>query len=538
MQDQPAGVATETGRVEVLSLDTIRGWVARRPDGTFPEIDVSVGGVVVRQLRPIFRLDTPHGGFKFRIHHTLGRYVAGPGSVELRVDGDPLPVTRDELPSNPGAEPVAELAELLAAGHFVTKKGHLQRSIDQDTDWQERTFAFYDQARETFRELFGYDLAITYGTLLGYGRERDFVAGDDDFDTAYLSRATSAAEVRAELLDIVCTLIERGEDVRVFRGNLFHWHGPDGALIDVFASWVEGPNYFLTFAVGGPHADVVAQGFEEVELKGRTVLAPRDVDGMLTAIYGPDWRTPDPLFQWAVQPAARKAMRAVSLDEVELARVHWTRFYGEERAVPEPSPFARWVAQRLPAELGTVIELGCGNGRDTAAVAQGRRALGLDYSPTAIEHNRAAWGHTGIEFRQVDVSDAASLRLATASYLADGPVAVYSRFFIHAIPGSAEAVLRRFLRRRLPVGSHVFLEFRTAKDKDAPKVFGEHFRRFVDPDKLIRRFCRDGHFEVVHDERGHGLAVYKDEDPYVARIVLVKRSTPSEAASRPRRSRA
>ncbi len=98
--------------------------------------------------------------------------------------------------------------------------------------------------------------------------------------------------------------------------------------------------------------------------------------------------------------------------------MHWTRFYGQDRPVPEPSGFATWVAEQLPAELGTVIELGCGNGRDTAAVAQGRTALGLDYSPTAIERNREVWTDTQIEFRQVDVSDSASLVTATAGHFA------------------------------------------------------------------------------------------------------------------------
>ncbi|MDQ2625270.1 MAG: class I SAM-dependent methyltransferase [Actinomycetota bacterium] len=536
MKHQGTETRSRAGKVDVLSFETIRGWVARRPDGTFPTVDVAIDGLVVRTVRPIFRLETARGGFKFRIHRSLARYVAGPGSIELLVDGVPLPVASSEVPASSSAKPVAELRELLGSGYFVNKKGRLQRAIDQDVEWQEKTFDFYSRARETFRELFGYDLHITYGTLLGYGRGRDFVPGDDDFDTAYLSRHTDAASVRAELLEIVCTLLARGQDVRVFRRNLFHWHGPDGAIVDVFPSWIEGRDYFMTFAVGGPHAHVFEAGYEEVELKGRPVLVPRDVEGALEAIYGPEWRVPDPLFQWAVQPTAQAAMHAVSLDDLELARVHWTRFYGQDRGVPQPSPFATWVAERLPESLRTVIELGCGNGRDTAAVAQGRSALGLDYSPTAIERNREVWAESSIDFEQVDVSDAESLATATAGRFDDGPVAVYSRFFIHAISDEAEATLLGFLRRALPAGSVVYLEFRTEKDKNTPKVFGEHYRRFVDPDALVKRMRRGGHFALEHSERGHGLAVYKDEDPFVARLVLVKQDPWFARFTRGRRS--
>jgi len=346
----------------------------------------------------------------------------------------------------------------------------------------------FANARATFRGLFGYELHATQGTRRGDAIEPgDGNPGDDRADhltVSYPSRHGDAAAVRTELLDIACTLIAHGEDVRVSRHHV-HWHGSDGVVLELLPSWEDRAT---TSDAGGPEAG------------------------------GSDARVSSPTF-----------------DDLDLARVHWTRFYGEDRGVPEPSPFATWVAGQLSDSLRTVIELGCGNGRDTAAVAQGRGALGLDYSPTAIEHNRAVWAATGLEFEQVDVGDAASLAAATAGRFDDGPVAVYSRFFIHAISDDAEAVLLRFLRRSLPSGSVVYLEFRTEKDKNTPKVFGEHYRRFVDPGALIRRMRRGGHFTVLHDERGHGLAVYKDEDPYVARLVLQKRSPWTARVVRSRR---
>lgn len=393
--------------------------------------------------------------------------------------------------------------------------------VDQDTARRSSALDHYGAARRTFHELFGYELAISGATLLAHARD-ELLAAHGHLDALYLSRHHDAHEVRGELLDIACTLVAHGADVHVTPHSTLRWDGPHGAVVELATAWTTGEHVFVTPAGGGPYACVLERGFVEVEIDGRAVLAPHDRNGLLEALYGSDWRTSGVPPPRSVQPAAREATAAVRLDEVDLARVHWTRFYGEQRPMPGPSPFAAWVAEQIPAELTTVLELGCGNGRDTAAVARGRRALGLDYSPTAIARNERVW--PGIDFRQADVGDPESLARATADHVGSHPVAVYSRFFVHAISDEAEDVLREFLARTLPAGSRIYLEFRTEKDKDTPKVFGEHFRRFVDPDALVARFGRDGHFAVLHDERGHGLAVYRDEDPYVARIVLEKRT--------------
>jgi hypothetical protein len=49
-------------------------------------------------------------------------------------------------------------------------------------------------------------------------------------------------------------------------------------------------------------------------------------------------------------------------------------------------------------------------------------------------------------------------------------------------------------------------------------VFGEHFRHYVQSDVVVDELARYG-FDIEHREEGHGLAVHKDEDPRVCRIV-------------------
>ncbi len=67
---------------------------------------------------------------------------------------------------------------------------------------------------------------------------------------------------------------------------------------------------------------------------------------------------------------------------------HWTEVYAQTPAFfgEEPSGFARWALERLRAEgVGTVLELGFGQGRDTLFFAEnGLRVTALDYSEQAV----------------------------------------------------------------------------------------------------------------------------------------------------------
>jgi hypothetical protein len=50
-------------------------------------------------------------------------------------------------------------------------------------------------------------------------------------------------------------------------------------------------------------------------------------------------------------------------------------------------------------------------------------------------------------------------------------------------------------------------------------VFGEHYRNYLEPQVVMDEVEALGG-TVVHSEEGHGLAVYRDEDPHVCRLVV------------------
>jgi len=512
-------------------------------------VEIRLHGRLVRSVKVINELEDGGGLIRMPLAESLLRYVPGPEALELTADGVQLPVDVCELPDRPDALGVEALDARLAEGHFVTKFGGLRLPLELDVAWQERTFDHYAHVRATMLELFGYDVNVAYGTLLGIAREGAFISSDDDFDTTYHSRQTKARDVRDELFEIATTLAARGEDVQLSGRKFLHWYSPRGAKLDVFPAWTRGEDYFQTHVVGGPHAAVFAAGYHEIEFKGRAVSAPIDAEGALAATYGPGWRTPDPLFQWRVQPAARPAMRAVRLTAGQISLVQWERMYAaalREAAkqgvdVPPaapggpPSDFARTVAGMLGPRIRAVVDLGCGDGRDTLTVAGGRPALGIDGSRAAIaaaqrrfEHAAAPAGTSiarpasavgpgttgAVRLERLDVDDAPALTSALDPLTTTGRIAVYARGLVDSVEERTELVLLRSLRRSLPAGSLVFLEFTTCEAP--PAALDNPLHRGVDPDRLVRRWLRGAYFAIELLEH--------DPEQGVARVGLRRRS--------------
>jgi hypothetical protein len=84
----------------------------------------------------------------------------------------------------------ATLFGLLNETHFLTKKGRVQRRLDQDESWKAAALSAYVKFRNYFESAFGYKPFIICGTLLGHYREGDFIAHDDDMDVAFFSNYT------------------------------------------------------------------------------------------------------------------------------------------------------------------------------------------------------------------------------------------------------------------------------------------------------------------------------------------------------------
>ncbi|SES36909.1 class I SAM-dependent methyltransferase [Actinokineospora terrae] len=101
-----------------------------------------------------------------------------------------------------------------------------------------------------------------------------------------------------------------------------------------------------------------------------------------------------------------------------------------------------------------VLDIGCGNGTQSAALAAHYpRVLGLDFAPAAIEHATALYGDSGVDFRTFDLADTTA---ATALHAELGDVNIYMRGVLHQMPDDRRADAAASLATLIGASGHLF----------------------------------------------------------------------------------
>lgn len=199
---------------------------------------------------------------------------------------------------------------------------------------------------------------------------------------------------------------------------------------------------------------------------------------------------------------------------------YWDEYYAARATTrrPLPSQFATFVAGELDRPH-RVIELGCGNGRDSIFFSgYGHDVTGVDGSHAAVEACSALAGALGASatFVQSAIDDPALAGRLSGSA---GPHLVYARFFVHAITDGEEQVFLDLAASLTSPGDVLAVEYRTVRDQVGAKETGTHFRRFVLPATFQARALERG-FEVTYAVEGFGFAKYRHDDAYVARTLF------------------
>jgi SAM-dependent methyltransferase len=410
---------------------------------------------------------------------------------------------------------------------IVDKAGDLQCGFAERG--QATVDALLDAVEDVLARLAGagVDAFLAFGALLGAVRDGSFIPHDSDADVGYLSRHTSPVDVARESYALERVMIEAGYWTWRFSAADFKVIVPDpegGRAIDVFAGFVvEDVFYLMPEVATTEFRESMILPLGEVELHGRMITAPADPEALLEITYGPGWRVPDPSFKFETPPRVRRRLDGW-LRGNNGNRQHWWPFYfgqSSARVSEEPSPFARWVHDQEPADAA-VVDIGSGTGRDSLWFArQGRDVLGLDYIPAATERagNTAREDDLPARFRTCNLYDTRQV-LGLGGELAhrDTPPVLYGRFLLHALEDPGRHNLWRIADMCLRRGGKFYLEFRTGLDAGKEHEFGEHFRTFLDPDAVVAEIEAAGG-RIEHREAGHGLAVYKNEDPHVCRLV-------------------
>ena len=213
----------------------------------------------------------------------------------------------------------------------------------------------------------------------------------------------------------------------------------------------------------------------------------------------------------------------------EMLHDYWDGFYAglASRDVPTGcSAFAEWVAGRL-GPRSVVAEFGFGTARDSLHfAAQGHRVLGFDFAEHAVDAATArvagvvaSGAELDATFTGLDLYHRGETEALARDLADEGVDAVYGRFLLHSLEDEGRGNLLDLASVALADGGELLLEFRTGLDAGHEHLFGDdHYRAYLDPDAVEAELEQRG-AHVVELVTGHGLAVYKTEDPHVARIV-------------------
>ena len=226
--------------------------------------------------------------------------------------------------------------------------------------------------------------------------------------------------------------------------------------------------------------------------------------------------------------------------DVTKEKGYWNTFYSKASIPAVPSQFCVLVSTELSRST-PIVEFGCGNARDSLYfISQGFTVLASDLSKEAIESNQEKIAadtvaeNKGTKFSICDCTDETdvdelikSARATTGD--SDGNIAVYNRFFLHSIDQVQERQFLTSLKKSMIKGDKLYMEYRCDKDEALPKVYGkDHYRRYVKTSEMVQFLESDGDsdafaFEMEYEKTGQGMAKYKHEDPFVSRIIAVKK---------------
>ena len=469
----------------------------------------------------------------------IWKYCKRSDRVTVRIGDQPLPIAQKGVYKRPGYDGSLSLVDLQRKfdnGFIFSQNGWLQLSKKLDTAWQASVLELYHRVHEVLRTKHDYDPFVIYGTLLGLVREGGFIGHDVDFDAAFVSRSTNGSDAAAEMREIAFSLIDAGFDVECKHTALHIHDGPDSPVrIDLFHLFFD-DNGDIAFPFGIAGRSKFSRsdwhGVTDGKLAKHSVRVPATPEKLVEHIYGASWRTPIAGFNW--NRARTEWRRDGWIPPVFAEEVYWANFYARHE-LADGSTFADFVLSRdnLPT---AVLDIGCGDGRDTFAFARaGRRTRGMDRSHIGIQHASAKADTSGLadrlSFTAGDVGDAATVReiIKQTREAVDGaPLLFYMRFFLNSIPDETQEILMTTLSEAAYDGDVVAAEFRTDKDEANHKVYGDHYRRYQDGYAFGRALLERYGFDVEYEEEGTGLAPYKDEDPVLYRVIAKRSPAPND----------
>ena len=523
-----------TGRVEQFDNREVAGTVtvARGSQPVRVELflnDIKVAGTLASIGDPADDADSQENRrFRFALQD-VWRFARTSDKFTVLADGQRLPIGEGRgkylRPEKNGPRTPERLRERMDDGFIFDQFGKLRLSKKLDTVWQQNVMRLFAAVRAFAEDKFDYELFLIYGSLLGAVREGGFIGHDIDLDAAFICRSTDGPGAAAELRELAFGLIEAGYHVESFRTHL-HVTDDEDTRIDVFHLFFGADDRLcLPFGIAGTTTVTRAdwRGVEEIDLPGGRGVIPVNKEQLVEHLYGADWRSPKPGFHWPYDRTSRSD--GGQLPQQMHEEIYWANFYAHAKHAGG-STFFEFVDGRADTP-GTVIDIGCGDGRDSFAFgAAGRTVLGLDRSHVAVAYADLHAEELGlgdrVRFRGVDVSDTETLSAIlreTIEGSPDAPVLFYLRFFLHSIPEDVQDGLLGVIDSVARPGDMFAAEFRTDQDQARKHVHRKHYRRYQNGPAFGVALRERYGFDVLHEQESTGLSPYRDEDPMLFRVI-------------------
>lgn len=257
-------------------------------------------------------------------------------------------------------------------------------------------------------------------------------------------------------------------------------------------------------------------------------------EGTMNNIAGMDLqveypKTPDLVLKNDGNISIKKCVEQILSIRVELAEdfkrdtPYWNDYYRSNPDIKEASLFAQEISKEL-IHSKNILELGCGNGRDSIYFAKiGLNVTAIDASDAAIEQLRKQNDKENICFICDDFVSSSTIYSGQYDY-------VYSRFTLHAINEKQETEVLHNVYKVLKDKGQFFVEVRSINDDlygmgekvgRNSYVYNGHFRRFIIIEELKEKLEEVGfHIKSAREERG--FAPYKGDNPPIIRIIATK----------------